>query len=92
MKMGIKEFRERIGEVALGDELVVLTHHGKRVGRYVPERSPPERDVDFDAWLKKGATFGRQWRASTPDWREQLRALGEPEEDIAALEADDRCS
>lgn len=92
MKMGIKEFRERLGEVALGDEPVILTHHGKRVGRYVPERAGLSSDLDLDAWLKRRQEFARQWRMSTPDWREQLRSVGEPEEDIAALEAEDRCS
>ena len=51
MKMGIKEFRERISEVSLGDEVVIVTHHGKRVGRYIPEgnRKPAgyrHEDVD----------------------------------------------
>ena len=92
MKMGIKEFRERIGEVALGEEAVVLTHHGKRVGRYVPDRAQRIDDADLAAWMERRQDFGRQWRAVTPDWREQLRALGEPEEDIVALEAEDRCS
>ena len=91
MKMGIKEFRERIGEVALGEEPVVLTHHGKRVGRYVPDRAARLDDAELRDWLGRMQAFGRQWRAVTPDWRERLRALGEPEEDIAALEAEDRC-
>ena len=93
MKMGIKEFRERIGEIALGEEPIVLTHHGKRVGQYIPDRA---RHLSADAarpeWVRERLEFGRQWRARTPDWRDQLRALGEPEEDIAALEEYDRCS
>jgi monoamine oxidase len=93
MKMGIKEFRERIGEVALGDEAVVVTHHGRRVGQYIPDsaRKPP-KNIDLDAWVKERLEFGRRWRARTPDWREKLRALGEPEEDIAALAKSDECS
>lgn len=93
MKMGIKEFRERIGDVALGDEPVILTHHGKRVGQYIPDgaRKPPT-DVDMGEWVKERLEFGRRWRARTPDWREQLRALGEPEEDIVELEKLDNCS
>ena len=93
MKMGIKEFRERIGEVALGDEAVVVTHHGRRVGQYIPDaaRKPPG-GVDMDAWVREGLEFGRRWRARTPDWREKLRELGEPEEDIAELERWDECS
>lgn len=92
MKMGIKEFRERIGEVALGDELVVLTHHGKRVGRYVPERRNMADDIDMDAWVKRQEAFAREWRSATPDWREKLRAIGEPDADIAAADADDRAA
>lgn len=38
MKMGIKEFRERLSEVARGDEPVQLTHHGQVVGTYFPKR------------------------------------------------------
>ena len=73
MKMGIKEFRERIGEVSLGDEVVILTHHGRRVGRYVPERP---RDVDMTTWTEERRAFGRKWRAQTPDWRVRLAAEG----------------
>lgn len=90
--MGIKEFRERLGEVALGDEPIVLTHHGRRVGRYIPERTPVAPDLDVDAWMKARSDFGRRWRAATPNWRDILRGMGESEKDIAALEAEDRCS
>lgn len=48
MKMGIKEFRERIGEVALGDEPVILTHHGRRVGQYIPDTIRPPTVTDFE--------------------------------------------
>ena len=93
MKMGIKEFRERIGEVALGEEPVILTHHGRRVGQYIPDsvRKPPA-DLNLDEWVKERLEFGRRWRSRTPDWREKLRALGESEQDIAELEKHDRCS
>lgn len=92
MKMGIKEFRERIGEVALGNEVIVLTHHGKRVGRYMPERLHAPRDIDLDAWRQEREETGRRWRETTPDWRERLRAFGIPEDEITELEASDRCS
>ncbi|WP_374943351.1 hypothetical protein [Sphingomonas sp.] len=92
MKMGIKEFRERLGEVALGDEVIVLTHHGKRVGRYLPERLREPRDIDLDAWVREREESARRWRAVTPSWRERLAAFGIPEDEIAQLEADDRCS
>lgn len=81
MKLGIKEFRERIGEVSVGDEVVIVTNHGRRVGRYIPERS---RDLDVDAWVKDREAFARKWRAETPDWQERLRAAGiDPDEDDA---------
>lgn len=92
MKMGIKEFREQLGRVALGDEVIVLTHHGRRVGRYLPEGARARRDLDLDAWVKERAATGRRWRAGTPDWRERLRAFGITDAEIAELEADDRCS
>jgi len=92
MKMGIKEFRQRISEVADGDEVVELTHHGRRVGRYVPERLRAPRAVDLDAWLAEREETGRQWRATTPDWRDRLRAFGITEAEISEMEAADRCS
>ena len=92
MRMGIKEFRERLGEVALGDEVIVLTHHGKPVGRYLPDRARAPRDVDLDAWAREREEFSRRWRAATPNWRERLSAVGFSDEEIAELEAEDRCS
>ncbi|WP_294215973.1 hypothetical protein [uncultured Sphingomonas sp.] len=92
MKMGIKEFRERLGEVAVGDQVIEVTHHGKRVGRYMPERLRTAPDIDLDAWLKQRIDAARRWRATTPDWRERLTSFGIPPEEIAEMEADDRCS
>ena len=92
MKMGIKEFRERIGKVSLGDEVVVITHHGKRVGRYIPERTRPAQDIDLAAWAKEREEFGRQWRAATPDWRDKLKAIGFSMDEIMEIEAIDPCS
>jgi antitoxin (DNA-binding transcriptional repressor) of toxin-antitoxin stability system len=92
MKMGIKEFRERISEVSMGDEIVVITHHGKRIGRYIPERTRPAEDVDVSAWAKERIEFGRKWRAATPDWQSKLRAGGFSTEEIEELETLDRCS
>jgi antitoxin (DNA-binding transcriptional repressor) of toxin-antitoxin stability system len=92
MKMGIKEFRERISEVAEGDEVVVVTHHGKPVGRFIPERLRQPKDIDIEEWAREREEAGRRWRSMTPDWRERLRAFGIPEEEIAELEEMDRCS
>lgn len=81
MKLGIKEFRERISEVSVGDEIVIVTNHGRRVGRYIPERP---RDVDMDAWVREREAFSRNWRAGTPDWRDRLREAGiDPDEGAA---------
>ena len=92
MKMGIKEFRERISEVTLGDEVVIITNHGKRVGRYVPERTRPAEDIDMDEWVAEREQFSRLWRAATPDWRERLASAGFSQAEIEELEAVDKCS
>ena len=91
MKMGIKEFRDKISEIALGHEPVVLTHHGKRVGQYIPDAIRPRTVTDSKAWLEERRAFGRKYRSEHADWREKLRSIGTPEEEIAALEEDDRC-
>lgn len=93
MKMGIKEFRERISEVSLGAEVIIVTHHGKRVGRYIPETlSKPAADIDMNIWRRDLEEFGHAWRAHTPNWRELLREIDTPESEIAELEELDRCS
>ena len=93
MKMGIKEFRERIGEVSGGRETIVLTHHGKRVGRYIPDTfEDASKAADMVAWGREREAFGRRWRARTPNWRDLLREIGTPEDEIAVLEDSDRCS
>ncbi|MBW8785564.1 MAG: hypothetical protein JF593_13160 [Novosphingobium sp.] len=93
MRMGIKEFRERIAEVATGDEVVVVTHRGKRVGRFVPERARQKPgDVDVHGWAEERERFGREWRSATPDWKERLAVAGFTSEEIAELDADDQCS
>ena len=44
MKMGVKEFRDRITEVARGDMPVAITNHGRTLGYFTPVRSvDPER-------------------------------------------------
>jgi len=76
MKLGIKEFRERLSELAHGDEQVVVTHHGKVLGRFVPERRKPAEEIDLDAWTEQIEQSQREWRENTPDWRERLAAYG----------------
>ena len=38
MKMGIKEFRERLSEVIQSGEPVIVTNHGKVLGTFSPLR------------------------------------------------------
>jgi len=60
MKMGIKEFRERLGEMARGEQAVQLTDRGRVIGIYSPlPRMTPERRAqalrameDHERWLK----------------------------------------
>ena len=73
MKMGIKEFRDKIGELAEGDAAVQLTKHGKVVGEYRP-RKP------FDAEAARKAL------ESVQRWQAELRDRGiEPEEWLAEM-------
>lgn len=73
MKMGIKEFRERIGELAEGEAVIELTKHGKVVGQY-----RPKRPFDAEAARKAMATIQR--------WQDDLRAKGiEPEDWLAEM-------
>ena len=70
MKMGIKEFRERLSDVARGAESVELTHHGRVVGTYTPKRRDPEK-------IKKAA-------ASIQRWQDEMRAKGVDLEGVLA--------
>jgi antitoxin (DNA-binding transcriptional repressor) of toxin-antitoxin stability system len=82
MKMGVREFRERISDVLDGAEPVLITRNGRIVGRYVPHdmgRDAP----DPDDWLAVRRAFRRDWVATTPDWRERLVAAGLDGEDLA---------
>jgi antitoxin (DNA-binding transcriptional repressor) of toxin-antitoxin stability system len=76
MKMGIREFRERLSEVAHGEEPVIITHHGKVLGRFLPERRKAAEAVDLDEWAADLERRRDAWRAATPDWRERMAAYG----------------
>ena len=76
MKMGIKEFRERLGEVATGQEPVALTHHGRVVGHYLPIDRRRVADGDLDGWVAARDRFRAQWKSGNPDWQEQLSRFG----------------
>ena len=69
MKMGIKEFRDRIGELADGDCVIELTKHGKVVGQYRPKRP-------FDPVAAKRALD------EVAQWQADLRSKGIEPEDI----------
>lgn len=63
MKMGIKEFRERISEVTAAGEQVVVTHHGKPVGSYA-------------AFRRKDPEAIRKASAEIRLWQEEMKAKG----------------
>lgn len=74
MKMGIKEFRERISEVTDAGEAVLVTNHGHLVGSYLPlHRKDPER-------IRKAATEMASWqddaRSRGVDLDKMLTQLG----------------
>ena len=63
MKMGIKEFRERLSEIVRKGEPVVITNHGKVVGTFAPLRpKDPERV--------------HQAAESIRRWQEEMKAKG----------------
>ena len=73
MKMGIKEFRDKIGELAEGASVIELTKHGKVVGQY-----RPRKPFDSDA--------ARKALESVQRWQADLRAKGiEPEDWLAEM-------
>lgn len=63
MKMGIKEFRERIREVAEGGEPVVVTNHGKPVGSFAP-------------LSRKDPAAVRRAAAEISAWQNDMKAKG----------------
>jgi antitoxin (DNA-binding transcriptional repressor) of toxin-antitoxin stability system len=63
MKMGIKEFRERLSEVVQSGHGVVVTNHGKVVGIFTPLRPKDPKRV-------------RQAAESIRRWQEEMKAKG----------------
>jgi len=73
MKMGIKEFRERLSEVVQIGEPVVVTNHGKVLGTFAPLRP-------------KDPTRVRQAAESIRRWQDEMRANGvDLEAELAAM-------
>lgn len=63
MKMGIKEFRERLSEVVRMGEPVIVTNHGKVLGTFSPLRPKDPEKV-------------RQAAESIRRWQEEMKAKG----------------
>lgn len=72
MKMGIKEFRERISEVTEIGDPVLVTHHGQPVASYKPFRRKDPEQVRLAA-------------AAIRQWQDEMRADGI---DLEAILAD----
>jgi antitoxin (DNA-binding transcriptional repressor) of toxin-antitoxin stability system len=64
MKMGVREFRERLGEVVNGTEPVEVTKNGRKVGTYIPERRSRDPEV------------ARAAAESIARWQAEMRAKG----------------
>jgi antitoxin (DNA-binding transcriptional repressor) of toxin-antitoxin stability system len=63
MKMGIKEFRERIKEVTESGEAVVITNHGKPVASFAPFKRKDPENV-------------RRTAENIERWQEEMKAKG----------------
>jgi antitoxin (DNA-binding transcriptional repressor) of toxin-antitoxin stability system len=76
MKLGIKEFRERVSELTNSGDPVVVTNHGKPVASFAPfRRKDPEA-------IRKAADEIANWQA-------EIRAKGiDPEKILAGLGLD----
>lgn len=72
MKMGVREFRERMTEVMHGATPVVITSNGKRLGTFVPDRRPV------------GPVVMAKAEADIAAYQASLRAQGIEPEDILA--------
>lgn len=74
IELGIREFRERLSEVAGGTDMVSVTNNGVEIGTYLPKR-----------WLRD---IGRARRATeaVEHARDELRARGmDLDREMAAL-------
>lgn len=74
IELGIREFRERLSEVAGGTDMVSVTNNGVEIGTYLPKR-----------WLRD---IGRARRAAeaVEHARDELRARGmDLDREMAAL-------
>ena len=75
--MGIKEFRDRLGEVARGEEAVQLTDRGRVIGVYNPlPRWTPERRAQSLRAADEIERMHAEWRAAGIDQDELMAELG----------------
>ena len=82
MKMGVKEFRERLSECVRGTEPVTVTHHGRVIGHYFPVLLKPADTGGVSEWANEMERRRDEWRARTPNWREMMRNAGlDPDSD-----------
>lgn len=74
MKMGVREFREKLSEVANGDDFVVVTNNGQEIGTYMPKK-----------WMRDvGAA--RKAAESLARWQAEMRARGiDLDKEMAAM-------
>jgi antitoxin (DNA-binding transcriptional repressor) of toxin-antitoxin stability system len=75
MKVGVREFLERLSEVVNGQQPVVITSKGKVVGEFTPAVISQPDDAGLE-WLEARAAFRKRWQSETPDWRERLLDAG----------------
>ena len=64
MKMGMKEFRARIGELGDAREPVIVTNHGREVGTFIPRK-----------WIRDAMAAERA-AESVARWRGEMHARG----------------
>jgi antitoxin (DNA-binding transcriptional repressor) of toxin-antitoxin stability system len=71
MRMGIKEFREKISEVTEKGDPLVVTHHGRAVATYMPLK--PKDPVKI-----------RRAAESIKRWQDEMKAEGVDLEGVLA--------
>lgn len=75
MRMGIKEFRDRLSEVTKGTAMIDVTHRGRIVGTFTPRLRDPEK-------IRAAA-------ASIERWQNEMKERGiDLEAELAALGLD----
>lgn len=74
MKMGVREFREKLSEVANGDDFVVVTNNGQEIGTYMPKK-----------WMRD-VSAARKAAESLARWQAEMRARGiDLDKEMAAM-------